>query len=187
MLAEAKTRKEIRDALWNPANGRQSSELEIVPEYQLRQRRIQQIKLVAETFRATQEKRKWDGILGRMKEMAAERAVDLERKAKEEAARGILSATTILKVVASWCNTTVIDLTSERRTLDVVYPRQVAMYLCKHHTRLSYPKIGRKFGGKDHTTVLHAVKKIQRMLDSGDVEIAVDIVRLRRILGVEGK
>jgi hypothetical protein len=53
-----------------------------------------------------------------------------------------------------------VDLISQRRSKGVVYPRQVAMYLCKTMTHNSYPEIGRRFGHRDHTTVLYAVRKI---------------------------
>ena len=73
------------------------------------------------------------------------------------------------------------DLLSERRTRCVARPRQVAMWLCKQHTARSYPDIGRRFGGRDHTTVLHAVKKIEELLKSDD-QIARDVEALTRKL-----
>lgn len=73
------------------------------------------------------------------------------------------------------------DLLSERRTRAVARPRQVAMWLCKQHTTRSYPDIGRRFGGRDHTTVLHAVKKIEELLKS-DEQIARDVETLTRKL-----
>jgi chromosomal replication initiator protein len=73
------------------------------------------------------------------------------------------------------------DLLSERRTRSVARPRQVAMWLCKQHTTRSYPDIGRRFGGRDHTTVLHAVKKIEELLTSDD-QIARDVEALTRKL-----
>ncbi|MFN3228636.1 MAG: helix-turn-helix domain-containing protein, partial [Asticcacaulis sp.] len=73
------------------------------------------------------------------------------------------------------------DLLSERRTRAVARPRQVAMWLCKQHTTRSYPDIGRRFGGRDHTTVLHAVKKIEELLQS-DEQIARDVETLTRKL-----
>ncbi len=73
------------------------------------------------------------------------------------------------------------DLLSERRTRSVARPRQVAMWLCKQHTTRSYPDIGRRFGGRDHTTVLHAVKKIEELLQS-DEQIARDVEALTRKL-----
>lgn len=73
------------------------------------------------------------------------------------------------------------DLLSERRTRSVARPRQVAMWLCKQHTTRSYPDIGRRFGGRDHTTVLHAVKKVEELLQS-DEQIAKDVEALTRKL-----
>ncbi len=69
----------------------------------------------------------------------------------------------ILKLVAAHYNVSRPDLLSSRRTAVVVRPRQVAMYLAKVLTLRSLPEIGRRFGGRDHTTVLHAVRKIERL------------------------
>jgi hypothetical protein len=55
------------------------------------------------------------------------------------------------------------DLVSQRRTAEIVWPRQIAMWLCKAMTMRSLPEIAKQFGGKDHTTVLHAVQKVERM------------------------
>lgn len=55
------------------------------------------------------------------------------------------------------------DLISEQRTRNVVLPRQIAMYLCRKLTQHSFPEIGRRFGGRDHTTVLHSVSKIEHL------------------------
>lgn len=73
------------------------------------------------------------------------------------------------------------DLLSERRARQVARPRQVAMWLCKQHTTRSYPDIGRRFGGRDHTTVLHAVKKIESLLVEDD-QLSRDIEALTRRL-----
>jgi len=73
------------------------------------------------------------------------------------------------------------DLLSERRTRSIARPRQVAMYLCKLHTTRSYPDIGRRFGGRDHTTVLHGVKKIEELIGK-DEQIARDVEALSRKL-----
>ena len=55
-------------------------------------------------------------------------------------------------------------MTSSRRSISIARPRQIAMYICKAITSFSYPEIGKAFGGKDHTTVMHAVKKIEALL-----------------------
>jgi chromosomal replication initiator protein len=70
---------------------------------------------------------------------------------------------------------------SSRRTANVVRPRQVAMYLAKILTLRSLPEIGRRFGGRDHTTVLHAVRKIET-LAGNDSALAEEIESLKRQL-----
>jgi len=56
------------------------------------------------------------------------------------------------------------ELCGDRRSQNIVYPRQVAMYLSRELTDSSLPKIGKQFGGRDHTTVIHATSKIARMI-----------------------
>ena len=73
------------------------------------------------------------------------------------------------------------DLISARRTADVVRPRQIAMFLAKNLTPNSLPVIGRKFGGRDHTTVLHAVRKIEALW-SRDSNLAGDLDAIARAL-----
>ncbi len=70
---------------------------------------------------------------------------------------------------------------SARRARAVARPRQVAMYLAKQLTSRSLPEIGRKFGGRDHTTVMHAVKKVEQ-LSEFDSSFAEDVELLRRML-----
>mgnify|MGYP003328322630 CR=1 FL=1 len=71
----------------------------------------------------------------------------------------------IQRKVADYYNLRLSDLLSARRSRTIARPRQIAMYLCKGFTSYSYPEIGNAFGGKDHTTVIHAVKKIETMLE----------------------
>ena len=73
------------------------------------------------------------------------------------------------------------DMISARRTRSVARPRQMAMYLAKRLTPRSYPEIGRKFGGKDHTTVLYAVRKIEELMQT-DNQLAEDAQLLQRRL-----
>ncbi len=72
-------------------------------------------------------------------------------------------------------------MTSDRRARIVARPRQVAMYLAKQLTTRSLPEIGRKFGGRDHTTVIHAVRKIDELMLT-DPALAEDVELLRRML-----
>jgi Bacterial dnaA protein helix-turn-helix len=76
--------------------------------------------------------------------------------------------TRIQKVVARFYNVTRIDICSKRRTARVVKPRQIGMYLAKAMTLQSYPEIGRRFGNRDHTTVMHAERKIAKMIKSDE-------------------
>ena len=69
----------------------------------------------------------------------------------------------IQRAVARHYNVSRADMLSSRRTANVVRPRQIAMYLAKTLTLRSLPEIGRRFGGRDHTTVLHAVRKIENL------------------------
>ena len=87
----------------------------------------------------------------------------------------------IQKRVAEHFNIRVADMHSARRARAVARPRQVAMYLAKQLTARSLPEIGRKFGGRDHTTVMHAVRKIEE-LRASDAAFAEDVDLLRRML-----
>ncbi len=73
------------------------------------------------------------------------------------------------------------DMLSARRARAVARPRQVAMYLTKQLTPRSLPEIGRKFGGRDHTTVMHAIRRIEE-LRAVDAVLNDDIEQLRRLL-----
>jgi chromosomal replication initiator protein len=87
----------------------------------------------------------------------------------------------IQRVVARQYNVSRSDLLSSRRTANVVRPRQVAMYLAKTLTLRSLPEIGRRFGGRDHTTVLHAVRKIEALV-SRDTALSEEVESLKRQL-----
>ncbi len=87
----------------------------------------------------------------------------------------------IMRQVADHYNLRMSDLLSPRRARSVARPRQVAMFLSKMLTSKSLPDIGRRFGGRDHTTVIHAVKKVEE-LKMTDSQIAEDVELLRRML-----
>ena len=87
----------------------------------------------------------------------------------------------IQRRVAEHFNIKMAEMQSSRRARVVARPRQVAMYLAKQLTSRSLPEIGRKFGGRDHTTVIHAVKKIEE-LSASDTALAEDVELLRRML-----
>ena len=87
----------------------------------------------------------------------------------------------IQKRVAEHFNIRLSEMTSERRARAVARPRQVAMYLSKQLTTRSLPQIGQKFGDRDHTTVMHAVRKIEELMLT-DPALAEDVELLRRML-----
>lgn len=87
----------------------------------------------------------------------------------------------IQRKVAEHYNLRLSDMHSARRARSVARPRQVAMYLSKTLTARSLPEIGRKFGGRDHTTVMHAIRKVEELMDD-DAQIAQDVEVVRRAL-----
>lgn len=93
----------------------------------------------------------------------------------------LVSIGNILRTVAEYYKIKMADLLSKRRNRSVARPRQVAMALCKELTNHSLPEIGDAFGGRDHTTVLHACRTIKN-LRSTDPDVAEDFLNLTRIL-----
>ena len=87
----------------------------------------------------------------------------------------------IQKKVSQHFNIKVSDMSSARRSRTVARPRQVAMYLSKNLTSRSLPEIGRRFGNRDHTTVIHAVRKVEELRDK-DVSFDEDVQLLIRML-----
>jgi chromosomal replication initiator protein len=87
----------------------------------------------------------------------------------------------ILRIVSRHYKVPRNDLLSSRRSRDVVRPRQIAMYLAKSLTSRSLPEIGRRFGGRDHTTVLHSVRKVEQMMKD-DSELTQEIELLKKML-----
>jgi chromosomal replication initiator protein len=111
--------------------------------------------------------------------------VELAEKTLQQIAAERHSAVTtprIQQVVAAHFGLKTSELKSARRTRAIAFPRQVAMFLCRELTESSLPEIGRHFGGKDHTTVLHACGKIAR-LEENDEQVARHLWQLRQVLG----
>lgn len=96
--------------------------------------------------------------------------------------RGILSVEMIQKVVADYYKVKLADLCGKRRLASIVLPRQVAMYLIKELTQKSLPDIGEAFGGRDHTTVLHAVRKIA-LEKNKNLQLSHQIYAIQQTLG----
>lgn len=89
----------------------------------------------------------------------------------------------IQKTICDYYNIKVVDLKAKRRTKNIALPRQVAMYLCRKYTETSFPAIGDKFGGRDHSTVIHASKTIEKKIRE-DPYMQTTIEKLERHLNV---
>ena len=87
----------------------------------------------------------------------------------------------IQKVVAQHFNIKISDLKSAKRLKALVLPRQVAMYIARQLTSCSYPEIGEKFGGKDHSTIIHAIKKIEKKIEE-DLQLNSTVNALRQTM-----
>jgi chromosomal replication initiator protein len=136
----------------------------------------------------TSNVRELEGALNRVVAHAQLVGRDITLESTQEVLHDLLRANDrritieeIQKKVAEHFNIRVADMHSARRARQVARPRQVAMYLAKQLTARSLPEIGRKFGGRDHTTVMHAVKKIEE-LSAGDSSFAEDVELLRRMI-----
>jgi chromosomal replication initiation ATPase DnaA len=182
MLAAIAHAKEVRDKLRNPINGRISDEREIVSEHVLRRHRLAVLVAEEEAKREANLNGRWNDIITRLIATADKEAAEI---AEQEGARGGISMEVIIRVVCGLFHIKRVQLMSMQRTASTVYPRQVAMYLCRTHTGFSLPQIGVKFAGRDHTTVLHSFNKITTLLTLGDPKVTQDIARLRHVLGVE--
>ena len=87
----------------------------------------------------------------------------------------------IQNTVAAHFNLRLQEMLSPRRSRSLARPRQIAMYLAKQHTTNSLPDIGRKFSNRDHTTVIHAVKKIEELIKN-DNEIKQSVIDIKKRL-----
>lgn len=92
-----------------------------------------------------------------------------------------LSVEEIQKTVATYYNVKVADLRSSKRLKTLVLPRQVAMYVARQMTSYSFPDIGEKFGGKDHSTIIYAIKKMERLMEE-DLQLKTSIEAIRSLL-----
>jgi chromosomal replication initiator protein len=110
--------------------------------------------------------------------------IDFARQVLQNLVKGKekeVSIETVQKAVCKYFGIRVVDLTSKRRTQLVAFPRQVAMFLCRKLAGASYPMIGMRFGGKDHTTALYACAAIEKRLKK-DEELRSVIERIEHIV-----
>ena len=96
--------------------------------------------------------------------------------------RKVITVEDIQEAVASRFHVKISDLKSKRRTKTLVYPRQIAMFLCRDLTDASFPEIGRDFGGKDHTTIIHACKQMKKFQET-DASLRATLESLKEEIG----
>ncbi|NBX42022.1 MAG: chromosomal replication initiator protein DnaA [Rhodobacteraceae bacterium] len=116
--------------------------------------------------------------------VGAEITLDLTQECLSDILRATSRKVTMDEIIKKTCDyykVRLADLMSPNRARNIVRPRQMAMYLCKKYTTRSLPEIGRKFGGRDHTTILHGVRKIEELM-STDSQFVEDAELLRRLL-----
>lgn len=103
------------------------------------------------------------------------------RNYKNESSKNVTTIPRIQQVVADYFDITVEDLTGKTRKRSIVVPRQIAMYLAREITKDSLPTIGKEFGGKDHTTVMHAVERVETLLKESP-DTRSDISSIKNLL-----
>jgi chromosomal replication initiator protein len=112
--------------------------------------------------------------------------VDLAKEVLHNTLKGAkkeITVESIQKTICDFYNLKLGDLKAKRRTKNIALPRQVAMYLCRKYTETSFPAIGDKFGGRDHSTVIHASKTIEKRIKE-DPFMQNTIERLERNLNL---
>ena len=120
--------------------------------------------------------RELEGALTRVIAYSSLTNKEITEDLSKEALKNIISSSKpkkidadyIIKYVSDYFNIKEVDLLSKKRTRTISYPRQIAMYICRELTDLSLPKIGEEFGGRDHSTVIHAYEKISKEMQDND-------------------
>jgi chromosomal replication initiator protein len=133
--------------------------------------------------------RELEGSLIRLVAISSLRGIPVSKELAKDAIRniateeepGVIAIEQIQKTVAAAYKLTPIQLVSKNNSREIAFPRQIAMYLCKKLTKHSYPEIGRAFGGKHHTTVMHSCEKIQS-LSSTDAAFQRQLLNLSESL-----
>ncbi|MGI9426153.1 MAG: chromosomal replication initiator protein DnaA [Hyphomicrobiaceae bacterium] len=175
------------------------------PDYELRmkilERRVQEKRLIDPSFeisrdvlellaeRLTENGREFEGAAIRLHAQWQYMRTPITRDVAENVIRDLVQGAEprrvriedIIKIVSRHFGVSKPDILSQRRHRSVVWPRQIGMYLAKQLTARSLPEIGRRFGNRDHTTVLHAIRKIEGCLE-GNPRLRDEIEDLKKLL-----
>ncbi len=117
-------------------------------------------------------------------ELSLETAQEALKDLVQPMARVKLSPDAVTDIVARYYNMTMDDIKSSRRSKDVSNPRQIAMYICRRILNMSFPEIGVYFGGRDHSTVMHACDKITSEINSSNAALIADINGIKKRLSL---
>jgi len=134
---------------------------------------------------ATSNIRELEGMLIRLEAFASLTGQEITLSMAREVMKDIIvektrdiSVEMIQKTVADHFRIKLSELKSDKRIKTLVVPRQIAIYICRELTKASYPEIGEKFGGKDHSTIIHSVKKIEKQLTAdADLKATVEDIK----------
>jgi chromosomal replication initiation ATPase DnaA len=202
----------IRRRLFNPPGGRASSELDVLAEPVARRlradqeaaereagekRRRQQVidrQIVAALVREETEadevrsrEQRINELVDRIRQSETELktlcAESLRDQPRDFSFQGKFSQ--VLDVVSKFYSIHTIHIISQQRSAKICRPRHVVMWLAYHVTGMSLAQIGRRIGGRDHTTILSGIRKIQRQIDAGEARTLVEISDIKKRLGVE--
>ena len=140
--------------------------------------------------RLTESGRELEGAVNRLyltwQHMRAPISLDIAENVVRDLFQGVeprrIKIEDILRIISRHYGVSKSDLLSQRRHRSVVWPRQIGMYLAKQLTHRSLPEIGRRFGGRDHTTVLHAIRKIEGVI-AGDANLRDELDELKKMIG----
>ncbi|UFS72185.1 chromosomal replication initiator protein DnaA [Geomonas sp. RF6] len=135
---------------------------------------------------ATSNIRELEGMLIRLEAFASLTGSALTLNMAREVMKDIIVEKTkeitvemIQKIVADHFRIKLSELKSDKRVKTLVVPRQIAIFICRELTKASYPEIGEKFGGKDHSTIIHSVKKIEKQM-AGDAEFRASVEDIKK-------
>jgi chromosomal replication initiator protein len=139
--------------------------------------------------RLTESGRELEGAINRLyltwQHVRAPLTLDIAETVVRDLFQGIeprrIKIEDILRIISRHFGVSKGDLLSQRRHRSVVWPRQIGMYLAKQLTARSLPEIGRRFGNRDHTTVLHAIRKIEGCLN-GNQRLKEELDELKKLL-----
>lgn len=176
--------REIRRRLFNPPGGIVSSEIEIVANHHW-QKRVAEHQNKLRKMERQARARRANELLEEYRRMLADWVASPTDSDPVFPGIPNVSISDILRMTCAHFGVRRDDLLSERREHSIVRPRHIVMYLARNLTPLSLPQIGYYLGGRDHTTVMSALAKLDHLILMNDEELIQDIAEIENALGVK--